>query len=64
MQARTAIDMRHRVKIIETIAMIVEVEAQSEEEALNQVKKKYHNEEIVVESNARPEVEFILPPVK
>ena len=56
--------MKYRVKIIETIAMIVEVDAQSEEEALDQVEKKYHNEEIVVESNTRPEVEFIVSPIE
>ena len=55
--------MRYRVKIIETIAMKVEVEARSKEEALDQVKKKYHNEEIVVECSGRPEVDFIVSPV-
>jgi len=52
------VTMRYQVKIIETISMTVEVEATSEREALDQVEKKYHNEEIVVECNGRPEVDF------
>jgi len=59
---RTEITMKYRVKIVETIAMILEVEAQSEEEALDQVGKKYHNEEITIECNGRPEVEFLVLP--
>ena len=56
--------MKYRVKIIETIAMTVEVEALSEEEALDQVSKEYHDEKITVESSDRPEVEFIVSPVE
>jgi len=45
------------------LAMTIEVEALSSEEAVNQVKNKYWNEEIVVESSARPDVEFIASPI-
>ena len=55
--------MKYRIKIIETIAMAVEVEAPSKEEALAQMKKTYQGEEIVVESGARPDVEFIVSPI-
>ena len=50
--------MKYLVKIIETLAMDVEIEASSAEEAINQVAKLYRDETIVVESNARPDVEF------
>ena len=52
--------MKCRIKIIETITMILEVEAASKEEALAQVKEKYHNEEIIIEQNGRPGVNFII----
>ena len=53
--------MKYRIKIIETLAMTVEVEAISADKALNQVKKQYDNEEIVViESRTQPNVEFLV----
>ena len=58
--------MKYRVKIIETRAMTVEVEAPSEEDAVNAVDKvrnKYWNEEIMVKSSVGPDVEFIVSPV-
>ena len=56
--------MRYQVKIIESIAMTVEMEAQSEEEALEQVREKYRGEEIIVECSGRPEVEFFVSPIE
>jgi len=56
--------VKYQVKIIETIAMTVSVETRSEKEALDKVMKQYHNEEIVVECNGRPEVEFIVSTVE
>ena len=55
--------MSYQVKIVETIAMILEIEAASEEEAIEKVKKKYHDEELVVEQNGRPEAEFVVSPI-
>ena len=55
--------MWYQVKTVETIAMTLEIEAASEEEAIEKVRKKYHSEEIVVEQNERPEVEFIVFPI-
>ena len=55
--------MKYRVKIVETLAMTIEVEAPSAEEAVNHVENKYRNEEIVVESSAKPDVEFIVSPI-
>ena len=55
--------MRYQVKIIETISMTVEVEATSEKEAIEKVEKKYQKEEIIVECNGRPEVDFIVSPI-
>ena len=55
--------MKYKVEIIEKIAMSVEVEAPSAEEARNLVEKKYRNEEIVVESDKRPDVEFLVSPM-
>ena len=52
--------MNYRVKIIETIAMTLEVEAVLKEEALALVKEKHFSEEITVEQNGRPEVNFII----
>ena len=56
--------MKYQVKIIETLAMTIEIEAPSSSEAVNQVKNKYWNEEIVVESSAGPDVEFIASPME
>ena len=55
--------MKYQVKIIETLAMTIEIEAPSAEEAVNQVENKYRNEEIVVESGAGPDVELIVSPI-
>jgi hypothetical protein len=54
--------MKYKVEIVEKLSMPVEVEASSVEEALNQVAKKYWNEEIVVESSRGAEVEFLVSP--
>ena len=56
--------MKYQVKITETLAMIVEIEAPSADEAVNQVENKYRNEEIVVESSAGSEVEFVVTPAE
>lgn len=42
--------MKYQVKIIETLSRIVEVDAQSSDEALDKVKAQYENEEIVLGS--------------
>ena len=52
--------MKFRVKMMETLAMTVDVDAPSEEEAVEQVGNKYWNEEIVVESSVGPDVEFVV----
>jgi hypothetical protein len=52
--------MKYRVKIVEKLAMSVEVEASSAEEAIKQVTEKYYNEEIVVESSTGADVEFFV----
>jgi hypothetical protein len=54
--------MKFRVEIVEKIAMSVEVEASTEEEALAQVTKKYWNEEIIVESDKGVDVDFRVYP--
>ena len=56
--------MKYLVKVVETLAMTVEVEAPSAEEALNQIGNKYYNEQIVVESSVGPDVEFIVSAVE
>ena len=56
--------MKYSVEIIEKLSMLVEVEASSADEALKQVAKKYWNEEIVVESSKRADVEFLVTPVE
>jgi hypothetical protein len=52
--------MKYKVEIIEKLAMSVEVEASSEEEALERVARRYRNEEIVVESSTGADVEFLV----
>jgi hypothetical protein len=54
--------MKYKVEIVEKLSMFVEVEASSAEEALGRVTKKYWNEEIIVESSQRPNVEFFVSP--
>jgi len=49
--------MKYKVEIIEKLAMTVEIEASSAKEALNQVAKKYWDEEIIVEDKG-VDVEF------
>ena len=56
--------MRYSVKIIETIAMTVEVDAESEVEALDKAEEKYRKEEIIVEQSGKPEVEFVISSVE
>ena len=56
--------MRYKVEIVEKLAMSVEVESSSAEEALAQVEKKYWNEEIIVESSTGVGVEFFVAPAK
>ena len=48
---------KYVVAIVEMLAMTVEIEATSAEEAVNQVKSKYWNEEIIVESSKWPDAE-------
>jgi hypothetical protein len=50
--------MKFLVEIVEKIAMSVEVEAPTEEEALAQIEKRYWNEEIIVESDKGVDVSF------
>jgi hypothetical protein len=52
--------MKYNVEIVEKLSMSVEVEAPSAEEALSQVREKYRNEKIVVESNKGSDVEFFV----
>ena len=56
--------MKYRVKIVETLAMAVEVEASSASEALKYVEEGYRNGKIVVESSKGPDVEFIVSSVE
>ena len=62
--AKADIMMKYMVRIVETLTMIVEVEAPSMKEAVNYVEKKYWKEEIVVESNTGANVKFTASPVK
>lgn len=43
--------MTYKVEIEETLARVIEVEAASEAEAIEQVDKKYRNVEIVLDSD-------------
>ena len=56
--------MKYKVEIVEKLEMSVEVEASSAEEALEQVRKKYWNKELVVESNKGADVEFFASPME
>jgi hypothetical protein len=56
--------MKYKVEIVEKLSMSVDVEASSAEEAIALVTEKYWNEEIIVESNKGPDVEFIVSPTK
>jgi len=50
--------MKYKIEIIEKLAMTVEIEASSAKDALNQVAKKYWDEEIIVEGSKGVDVEF------
>jgi hypothetical protein len=52
--------MKYKIEIVEKISMSVEMEASSAEEALGQVREKYWNGKIVVESDKSPDVEFFV----
>lgn len=52
--------MKYKVEITEILKRMVEVEADSEEQALTKVKQLYDNEEIVIDSNDFNTSEFEL----
>ena len=56
--------MKYKVEIVEKLAISVEVEASSAEEALEQVTGRYWKEEIIVESSKGSDVEFFVSPAE
>jgi hypothetical protein len=55
---------KHKVEICETLSKIIEVEASSPEEAVNLVRKRYHDaeEDVVLDSSHIVDTEFIVLP--
>lgn len=52
--------MKYKVNIEELLSRIVEVEANSEEEAENKVREMYMNENIVLDAGDFKEVEYFV----
>lgn len=50
--------MKYQVEITETLQRTVEVEAESESEAINKVKKQYNNGEIELDTSDFIDTEF------
>lgn len=51
--------MEYKIEIIETLSHTETIEAGSLDEAMDIVKEKYHNEEIVLNENNYVDTEFI-----
>ncbi len=49
-----------KFEIIETLSRVVEVQALSEDDACREIKKQYHNEDIVLGSEAYVDTEIIV----
>lgn len=49
-----------RIEIKETLSRIIEIEANSEEEAFSLVRNQYHNEVIVLDADDYIDTEFLI----
>jgi hypothetical protein len=54
----------YKIEIKETLARIVEVKAQSEDDAYQKVKTMYRNEDIVLDDSDYVDTDFITNPVE
>lgn len=50
--------MKYRVEVTETLQRIIEIDAESSEEAESKVRRQYRNEDIVLDSADFIDVEF------
>lgn len=50
--------MKYRVEIIETLSRTIEIEAKSEENAVEKVRRKYQNCDIILEASDYQETEI------
>ena len=41
----------YQIEIVETLSEVIDIEAESEDDAINQVRSKYNNEEIILDSS-------------
>lgn len=50
--------MKYQVEVRETLSKVVDIEASSEDEAIQLVKEQYQNEEIILDSENYIETEY------